>query len=117
MYNVNIFEICIKVLFLHFKRNGWLLLLCCIGYTNMDDYNGNHENSFMELLMEGDYRRHCNDGDDLNDGNYNDGGDLDDGNCNDGDNNDDGDDSDNDDDSDSDSDDNDSNNDSDEEFY
>ena len=41
------------------------LLLCCIGYTNMDDYNGNHESGFMELLMEGDYKRHCNDGDDL----------------------------------------------------
>ena len=56
--------------------------------------------------MEGDYIRHCNDGGDLNDGNYNN-----------GDNNDDGNDGDNDDDSDSDSNDNDSNNDSDEEFY
>ncbi|KAL0015276.1 hypothetical protein SO802_002345 [Lithocarpus litseifolius] len=81
------------------------------GYTNMDDYNSNHDNSFIELLMGGDYRRHCNDGDELNDGNYNDG------NCNDGDNNDDGNDSDNDDDSDSDYDDNDRNNDFGEEFY
>ena len=70
------------------------LLLCCIGYTNMDDYNGNHESGFMELLMEGDYKRHCNDGDDLSDGNYNDG-----------------------DDSDNDFDDDDSNNNSDDEFY
>ena len=70
------------------------LLCCCIGYTNMNDYNGNHESGFIELLMEGDYKRHYNDGDDLNDGNYNDG-----------------------DDSDNDSDDDDSNNDSDEEFY
>jgi len=60
----------------------------------MDDYNGNHESGFIELLMEGDYKRHCNDGDDLNDGNYNDG-----------------------DDSDNDSDDDDSNNDSDDELY
>ena len=60
----------------------------------MDDYNGNHESGFMELLMEGDYKRHCNDGDDLSDGNYNDG-----------------------DDSDNDSDDDDSNNNSDDEFY
>ena len=103
------------------------LLLCCIGYTNMDDYNGNHESGHMELLMEGGYRKYYNDGDNLSDGNYHDGGDLNDGNYNNVDNNDDGDNNDNDDDddessdndndSDNDSDDDDSNDNSNEEFY
>ena len=49
------------------------LLLCYIGYTNMNDYNGNYESSYMELLMEVDYKNYCDDHDrgNLNDGNYN----------------------------------------------
>ena len=27
------------------------LLLCCIGYTNMDDYNGNHESSVGKIYV------------------------------------------------------------------
>ena len=55
MCNVNIFEICIKVLLLSFLTLLIImlicikvvlvivdyLLLCCVGYTNMNDYNGN----------------------------------------------------------------------------
>ena len=87
MCNVNTFEICIKVLLLSFLTLLIImlicikvvlaivdyLLLCCVGYTNMNDYNGNYESNYMELLMEGDYKNYCDDhnGGELNDGNYN----------------------------------------------
>ena len=59
MCNVNTFEIFIKVLLLPFVilliyikvvlAIVDYLLLCCIGYTNMDDYNGNHESSVGKI--------------------------------------------------------------------
>ena len=59
MCNVNTFEIFIKVLLSPFVilliyikvvlAIVDYLLLCCIGYTNMDDYNGNHESSVGKI--------------------------------------------------------------------
>ena len=59
MCNVNTFEIFSKVLLLPFVilliyikvvlAIVDYLLLCCIGYTNMDDYNGNHESSVRKI--------------------------------------------------------------------
>ena len=63
MCNVNTFEIFSKVLLLPFVILLIILLiyikvvlaivdyllLCCIGYTNMDDYNGNHESSVGKI--------------------------------------------------------------------
>ena len=82
------------------------LLLCCIGYTNINDYNGNYENSYMELLMKVDYRNYC-DNHKVDYRNYcddHDGGNLNDGNYYNVDNNNDGDNNDNDESSDSDND-------------
>ena len=63
MCNVNTFEICIKVLLVPFLTLLIImlicikvvlamvdyLLLCCIGYTNINDYNGNHESSVGKI--------------------------------------------------------------------